>query len=206
MGKRVQRIRLLATGSLAAGGLILTAAAPASATRSASDPTTSPAAADSKEKSSLLHRQARSDAELREQVALQLKIAPGGIQTSRNEVSYDNGRFVVTYALPQQVAAGTADCPSGWFCFYDGANFGYPRGKLSSCWWQDLATYGWSDRTSSVDNGDTNAIGYINHDDGGNPANGHSDDDPLFWDQWNESIAYLAPDHNNKADHVYRYC
>ncbi|WP_344055000.1 peptidase inhibitor family I36 protein, partial [Planotetraspora silvatica] len=110
---------------------------------------------------SLLSRQARSDAELRDQIALQMKIAPGGKQTSLNEVSYDNGKFVVTYALPgQQVALGVADCPSGWFCFYDNINFGYPRGKLSSCGTQDLATWGWRNRISSVDNSTTNSVEY----------------------------------------------
>ena len=91
----------------ATGAALVVASAIASAPASAavpSDQSTSAAA------SPLLHRQARSDAELSQQIALQLKIAPGGKQTSRNEVSYDNGKFVVTYALPgaRALAALTA--------------------------------------------------------------------------------------------------
>lgn len=153
----------------------------------------------------LLHRQATSDAELREQIALQLKVAPGGRQTSRNEVSYNSGKFVVTYALPGQSVLAAPDCPSGWFCFYDGATFGYPRGKLSDCGWQDLDDYGWSDRTSSVHNRTGNKVDYINHRDYGNPANGHRYDYVLFTNNAGQSISGLGGD-NNLADHVNRRC
>jgi hypothetical protein len=60
-------------------------------------------------------------------------------------------------------AAALPDCPSGWFCFYDGTNFNYPRGRLSDCGWQDLGRYGWSDRTSSIDNSTGSTIDYENH-------------------------------------------
>jgi hypothetical protein len=110
-----------------------------------------------------LARQASTTAELKQQIALQLRIAPGGKQTAVNEVSYDDGRFVVTYALPGARAAALPDCPSGWFCFYDGTNFNYPRGRFSDCGWQDLGRYGWSDRTSSIDNSTGSTIDYENH-------------------------------------------
>ncbi|QDY11330.1 hypothetical protein FJK98_32865 [Micromonospora sp. HM134] len=41
-------------------------------------------------------------------------------------------------------------CPSGWFCFYDDVRFGTPYGKLSDCGWQNLATWGWQNRTEAV--------------------------------------------------------
>jgi hypothetical protein len=122
------------------------ASAPASAAAPSGRSTSSVAA------SPLLHRQARSDAELSQQIALQLKLAPGGKQTSRNEVSYDSGKFVVTYALPGARALAAPDCPEGWYCFYEDLNFGYPRGKLQDCGTQDLGVWGWRDRISSVDN------------------------------------------------------
>ncbi|WP_320065010.1 hypothetical protein [Micromonospora sp. RTGN7] len=54
---------------------------------------------------------------------------PGGTILSDNEISYRGGEFVVTLRAPIETA-GTADCPSGWYCFYDSPNFGYPRGRL----------------------------------------------------------------------------
>jgi len=56
---------------------------------------------------------------LQQQIDLQLRLAPGGQQTAANEVSYDNGKFVVTYATPGTMVTGSPDCPSGWFCFYN---------------------------------------------------------------------------------------
>ncbi|WP_327007694.1 peptidase inhibitor family I36 protein [Dactylosporangium sp. NBC_01737] len=74
---------------------------------------------------------------------------PGGVQTGPSDISYSGGKFVVTVARPAASLAG-ADCPSGWFCFYDKINFGYPRGRLSDCSWQDLGSWGWRNRTESV--------------------------------------------------------
>jgi hypothetical protein len=146
----------------------------------------------------LLHRQARTDEELKRQIELQLKLAPGGKQTAVNEVSYADGKFVVTFALPSSsgsfTTAAAADCPVGWFCFYDGANFGYPRGKLSDCGWQDLANWGWQDRTSSVHNNRGPRVDYINF-----------FDVFLFANTNGQAIASLGSN-NNKADHVRLYC
>ncbi|GII59816.1 hypothetical protein Pth03_82050 [Planotetraspora thailandica] len=166
LNKQVARIGLSVSAALAAASAVAftapaTAATAASAASSPASVAMSSASTGSTGVPSLLSRQARSDAELRDQIALQMKIAPGGKQTSINEVSYNNGKFVVTYALPGQRALGVADCPAGWFCFYQDINFGYPRGKLSDCGWQDLRTYGWGNRISSADNSiDFSAIDY----------------------------------------------
>ncbi|WP_203972408.1 peptidase inhibitor family I36 protein [Planotetraspora silvatica] len=171
------------------------AATPASAAPSPTPAATSSASTNSTDRPSLLSRQARSDAELRDQIALQMKIAPGGKQTSLNEVSYDNGKFVVTYALPgQQLALGVADCPSGWFCFYENINFGYPRGKLSDCGQQYLGDYGWNNRVSSVDNSTTTPINYqdISH--------------FYLFTNYNPGAKPSLGDANDKAAFVYRYC
>src|SRR5688500_131241 len=63
--------------------------------------------------------------------AAYLAAHPGGTVTGPGEISYDGGTFVVTVEQPAHTTAW-ADCPSGWFCFYDRPEYGYPRGKLSS--------------------------------------------------------------------------
>jgi hypothetical protein len=147
--------------------------------------------------SPLLHRQAESPAELQEQIDLHLQLAPGGEQTAPNEVTYGDGTFVVTYALPNQRQLATPDCPSGSFCFYDGQNYVYPRGKLSDCGYQDLDDFGWSDRTSSVDNGTASNVRYYNHLDSG-PV--------LLFTNTAGNHGSLSGTNNNRADHVNRIC
>ncbi|MFI6452539.1 peptidase inhibitor family I36 protein [Streptosporangium amethystogenes] len=199
LDKRVARIGRSAGIALAVASVVAFTAPATAATAASAAPSPAPVATSSASTSStgmpsLLNRQARSDAELREQIALQMKIAPGGKQASPNEVSYDNGKFVVTYALPGQRALGVADCPSGWFCFYENINFGYPRGRLSDCGGQDLGQYGWNDRISSADNSTTNPIDYY--------------DGPLFlFTNYNPgAISYVGSAYNDRADVVFRDC
>ena len=100
----------------------------------------------------------------------------------------------MTYALPGARALAAPDCPRGWFCFYENSNFGYPRGRLSSCYQQYLGDYGWNNRVSSVDNSTTTPISYhdISH----------------FWLFTNYNPGALADvgSANDKAAFVYRYC
>jgi hypothetical protein len=84
------------------------------------------------------------------QIDAHLAAYPGGTQISPTEVSYGDGMFVMTFERPSYSIEGSPDCPGGWFCFYDYINYGYPRGKLSDCGKQDLAKWGWRDRTESV--------------------------------------------------------
>ncbi|GAA4588000.1 hypothetical protein GCM10023194_38480 [Planotetraspora phitsanulokensis] len=203
LGKQVARIGLLAGMALTVASAVAftapaTAATAASTSSSPAPAATSSASTSSTDSPSLLNRQARSDAELREQIALQMEIAPGGKQTSPNEVSYDNGKFVVTYALPGQRALGVADCPSGWFCFYENINFGYPRGKLSDCGTQDLGQYGWANRISSADNSTTNSVEYWEATSFGTLY--------LFTNFNPGAISYVGNDYNDRADIVHRNC
>ena len=150
-----------------------------------------------------LGRAASTPAQLQRQVDLQLKLAPGGRQTAANEVSYAGRRFVVTFAEPGAVKlAAAADCPSGWFCFYDNVNFGYPRGKLSSPDWQDLSWWGWQDRTESTHNNTGKNVTYLGHYDAGNTGNGHRLDVPFWVDAPYSARASVSP--RNAADHVNR--
>jgi len=85
------------------------------------------------------------------QINAQLAAYPGGIQINATEVSYGGGRFVITFARSGGATTlATADCPSGWYCFYDGVNYTYPRGRLSDCGYQDLGTWGWRNRVDSA--------------------------------------------------------
>lgn len=147
--------------------------------------------------SPLLHRQAESTAELQEQIDLHLRLAPGGEQTAPNEITYGDDEFVVTYALPNQRQLAAPDCPTGWFCFYDGRNYVYPRGMLSDCGYQDLDDFGWSDRTSSVDNGTRSNVRYYNHLDSGPQL--------LFTNTAGNNMS-LTGTNDNRADHVNRIC
>ncbi|MEV1288593.1 hypothetical protein [Micromonospora sp. NPDC049679] len=127
---------------------------------------------------------------------------PGGAAINDNQVSYGDGALIVTLARPAGTRAA-ADCPSGWFCFYDRVNFGYPRGQLNSCGWQDLAWWSWHDLTESVHyNISTGSVTFLNHATG----TSHGNDQPLFSaSSGNRTLDDVAPN-RNRADHVYRYC
>lgn len=91
-----------------------------------------------------------------------------------------------------------ADCPAGWFCFYDKPNYGGHRGKLSACGYQDLAAFGWKNRIESVyyDLRNGKVTFY----------NDAAVDLALF------TVSVAAPGdtdvnpHRDKADYVYRTC
>lgn len=141
------------------------------------------------------------DTDVQSQIDAYLAESPGGVQTNATEISYAGGAFVVTFARPRGILAGP-DCPAGWFCFYDGVNYGYPRGKLSSCGWQDLGFYGWSDRTESVHHNQAfGTVWFINH-----LSANHGSDVRLFFISTSvRARADVAP-YRNMADHVYRFC
>lgn len=126
---------------------------------------------------------------------------PGGRQVSATEISYADGTFVLTFQRAIGVLAGP-DCTAGWFCFYDGLNYGYPRGQLSSCGWQDLYNWGWHDRTESVHfNISYGSVSYFNH----TTAN-HSGDPYLFSVSASVRTDNDVSPYRNRADHVARYC
>jgi hypothetical protein len=151
----------------------------------------------------LLQREASTLDELEQQVQLQLQRHPGGRRVGPNEVAYDGGKFVITFAVPGKTFHGLADCPGGWFCFYQNYNYGYPRGKLSDCTWQDLAWWGWNDRTRAVHNNTASEVDFIQHWDMGNPANGHSYDYDLWTTEPRQAIPRVASP--AMADHVNRH-
>jgi hypothetical protein len=129
---------------------------------------------------------------------------PGGRPLNAYEISYGRGALVVDVAPgPGAHTSSVADCPAGWFCFYEHTGYGYPRGRLSSCGWQDLATWGWQDRIASAyDSQSSGSVSFINH----TPGASHATDQTIF------SISVLhrgIPDvrpYRDMADYVYRYC
>jgi hypothetical protein len=136
-------------------------------------------------------------------VSAYLAAHPGGQVISGNDISYGGGRFIVSVVPPAGAAAGVPDCPVGWFCFYEYINFGYPRGKLSDCGWQDLAYWNWQDRTESAHyNLNTGYTVFLDH--GSSPQ--HTDDVRLFTVSATARTIADVGVHRNKANHVYRYC
>jgi hypothetical protein len=138
-------------------------------------------------------------ADVQSRVDAYLAAHPGGTQVGAADIAYSGGRFVVTVTRIDFTAAGTPDCPSNWFCFYDGTNYTYPRGKLSDCGAQDLGNWGWRNRTASVHyRMSTGSVTFINET--------GSTDTPLFTaSTTRRTIADVAP-YRDMADYVYRSC
>ena len=140
--------------------------------------------------------------ELNAATAAYLATHPGGVPLDSNEISYSGGTFVVT-VTPPLGPSFYPDCPAGWFCFYQYTYYGYPRGRLSSCGWQDLATWGWQNRVESAYYNLLNgATSFIQH----SPGTSHIQDYTLFTIGVGlRGIVDVAP-YRQMADYVYRYC
>lgn len=137
-------------------------------------------------------------AQLQDKVDAYMAAYPGGQQINATEVEYGNGTFIVDVVPAPNVAEGSPDCPSGWYCFYDYVNFGYPRGKLSDCGYQDLNDWGWKDRVDSVDyNLSTGSVTFVG--DGNPPVS-------LFSVSTTKRTMSTVDPYRNQADYVYRYC
>ncbi|MEU4567718.1 peptidase inhibitor family I36 protein [Micromonospora sp. NPDC023956] len=143
-----------------------------------------------------------SDQARQQRIEAHLKAYPGGIQINANEISYAGRSFVMSFERSVRSLQG-ADCPSGMVCYYEGRNFGYPRGRYSGCSWLDLASLGWNDRMESVHyNAPTGTAYFWNH----GSVDSHAYDSLLFrYGTGNRIDADLSPN-LNKADHVERRC
>jgi hypothetical protein len=111
-------------------------------------------------------------------------------------------RSTAAVAPGNSAAARTAEtlalatCPSGWYCFYDETGFGQPVGKLSSCGWQSLATWGWQNRINAA---------YYNLASGS--ASFYEGNGTYLFQvsATSRSLSDVYP-LQNRADKVYRYC
>jgi hypothetical protein len=156
-----------------------------------------PASAADSATPALLSKTATSAAELQQQVDLHMRLYPGGTRIGENKISYDGGKFIVTYPQPGSVTtlAGSPNCPDGWFCFYDGPNYTGARGQLSDFGWDDLAKYGWNDRTESIHNNTNTRVEFANW-------TGDHDDWLVCLHRWTAKPS-VSP-HGNKLDHTWR--
>ncbi|MFV2012655.1 MULTISPECIES: peptidase inhibitor family I36 protein [unclassified Micromonospora] len=125
---------------------------------------------------------------------------PGGTQIDETDIAYSGGMFIVSVVRTAEAGplAGP-DCPGGWFCFYDGTNYTYPRGRLSDCGWQDLGRWGWRNRTESVHyNLNYGSTTFLDE-------TGSTDTKLFVVDTARRTVPDVSP-HRNRADYVYRAC
>jgi hypothetical protein len=138
-----------------------------------------------------------------------------GQQTGPDEITFLVGtfnEFVITFRR----AAGMTgpDCPAGWLCLNDGADFGYPRARFQTCGGVLLSWWGWNDRAESADHelipkdpispeARAGTVAFI-----ATPAQGTNPQDyrRLFTlDDRHRTIADLGSS-RNAVDFVYRHC
>ncbi|RFS84884.1 hypothetical protein D0T12_15350 [Actinomadura spongiicola] len=79
--------------------------------------------------------------------------APGGTQTSKNTIAWQNGDVVMTLPTGKNATAAPAPCPDGRFCLYEAANFGGRsvsfRDRLCDNRVVNLTAFNFNDVTSS---------------------------------------------------------
>ncbi|MDX3005336.1 hypothetical protein PWY87_26910 [Kribbella solani] len=191
------------------GVALLVTASPANA-----HPTTDRAAStDPFARFSLTAAQART---LQGQIDEQLVAAPGGKQISQNEVAYDGGHTIMTFAIPGQTgtptsskqAAPAADgntkgCPYGdlikWTCVYEFANWNENtngrRLQFDNCGGRDFNTYNFRDKTSSWVNTTRWKVHVSNFTTTGSLV--------LLWEEQPNSLsAQVTAANDNKADYL----
>lgn len=142
---------------------------------------------------------APADPSLQARIDLELNRYPGGKQISPNQISYNGGAAILTFALPGQALA--AACPSGYVCMYKGRSFSGDHLDLNTCSWYDLAWRNWQDQTVSVRNARGVAVAFENH--GNVPS--HTSDRWLFTINAGASAASLGSN-ERKADHIRPSC
>ncbi|MFJ6798223.1 hypothetical protein [Streptomyces sp. NPDC091268] len=101
-------------------------------------------------------------AELGARIDRQLALVPGGKRIGLNQAAWRGGKAVMTWPLPGEakaravdepsVALGSPNCAYGWTCLYEHANFDGRRLTWSDCAFENLADWGFSDKTTSWHN------------------------------------------------------
>jgi hypothetical protein len=165
------RIRSIVLATAAIGALIAAGAGPAAAAPTASS--------------------------LQQQIDEQLRLAPGGTQTSANQIAWRNGTVVMTFPQGGVGTFAASDCPAGWFCFWQHSNFEGRRLQFSDCGQQDLVTYGFRNQTSSWRNRTSSVIAVWQED---------VIDDLLWTEPAQSQSSYVGAADNDRADYFNRLC
>ncbi len=102
---------------------------------------------------------------LQKQIDKQLATTPGGRQIGVNQVAWRGGKAVMTFPLPGEKRArtvnepvgtlGTPNCSYAWTCLYEHRNFEGRRLTWSDCNFENLANWGFNDKTTSWHNNQT---------------------------------------------------
>ncbi|WP_433227373.1 peptidase inhibitor family I36 protein [Actinomadura formosensis] len=121
----------------------------------------------------------------------------GGIQTGPSEVSYKGGDVKLIIAKKQ--AAGTANCPSGWYCFYQYKDWGGRRLQFKDCGSnQSLTDYGFGNLTTSWHNNSKNTVEVYDK---------SVDPFETLWRELPHSHSqFVGTLADNRADFFYAYC
>ncbi|WP_067479527.1 peptidase inhibitor family I36 protein [Actinomadura hibisca] len=136
---------------------------------------------------------------VQEQIDVQLRNYPGGVQTAPNEVSYRGGQVVVT--IPANATAGVAadPCAANAYCFYDGRDFTGRKLTFRDCGGtQYLTNYGFGDKTSSWQNKSLHAV-YV-YDNATTPPT------HMWTEESGAATAVVSTAHYNKADSFFTRC
>ncbi|QKW36269.1 peptidase inhibitor family I36 protein [Actinomadura sp. NAK00032] len=120
----------------------------------------------------------------------------GGTQTGPTEVTYGNGAAKVVF---QKNVAGTPNCPSGWYCFYQQKNWEDRRLQFQDCGGtQSLEDYGFKNQATSWHNNSTNKVTVYDRD---------TDPWTTLWGMTaSSSSSFVGASADNRADLFYTEC
>ncbi|WP_171075431.1 peptidase inhibitor family I36 protein [Nonomuraea basaltis] len=77
-----------------------------------------------------------------QEIAEQLRRAPGGVVINDRQISYDNGAVIVTIEAEDASTQAAGDCPNGWFCLWSKTDFKGTRYQFHDAGiWQNLDHY-----------------------------------------------------------------
>lgn len=133
------------------------------------------------------------------QIDAQLRDYPGGVQSGPNEISYKNGRVLLTFPSEGGNRAAPNPCAANRYCFYQDKNFEGRKLTFADCGGtQTLVDYGFGNKTSSWQNKTKSTVEVF-------------DENVQPWKLlWTEvpsgASSYVGDTANDKADSFTTYC
>ncbi|WP_282697740.1 peptidase inhibitor family I36 protein [Streptomyces sp. CC208A] len=146
---------------------------------------------------------------LQRQIDEQMARTPGGKQIGVNQIAWRGGKAVMTLPLPGEAQAravneplgtlGTPNCSYLWTCLYEHSNYDGRRLTWSDCNFENLANWGFNDKTSSWHNNQSRGTkSYVYNWTGSSWA--------LLWSSTAPSASsYVGSANNDRADGI-RVC